>query len=233
LPKISELPAETTPESGDLIPIVDIAGAITKKITREDILVGAPLPDDTVTTDAIADGAVIGGKINVTQLTGNGSNPDFWRTVRAGTYFSTSDSVTGLPGAGTYKFITVDRPGTTNEITITIKRGGVGSSWTTPNYHAAITTSSTTMAWRKVPYAQGGTESITPSAANTPTSKVLTFPEPFSAAPNVTVTPNSAVPGTVVTGWAVTGISTTQCTLWVTRTNTTATILQWIAIDTD
>jgi hypothetical protein len=55
---------------------VDIAGAITKKITREDILVGAPLPDDSVTTDAIADANVTNAKL----ATGAGEPGGAWTT---------------------------------------------------------------------------------------------------------------------------------------------------------
>lgn len=63
MPKISELPAETTPADGDLIPIVDIAGVITKKITRDDLFSGTALPANTVTTVGIADSAVTPAKL--------------------------------------------------------------------------------------------------------------------------------------------------------------------------
>lgn len=74
-----------------------------------------------------------------------------------------------------------------------------------------------------------GRETIVPSAANTPTSKTITFGKTFIAAPNVVVTTESTVPGTIVTGVGVTDITTTGCKLWVTRTNTTQTIVNWIA----
>lgn len=71
---------------------------------------------------------------------------------------------------------------------------------------------------------------ITPSAANTPTYKTISFGKTFPVVPTVVVTPNSTVAGTTVTGWAVTDVTTTNCKIWVTRGNTTDTGIQWIAI---
>lgn len=78
---------------------------------------------------------------------------------------------------------------------------------------------------------QIGSVTISPSAANTPTGLTLTFPAPFKKDPTVMLTPNTTVPGSTVTGVGVTGISKTGCTIWVTRTNTSATGVQWLAID--
>jgi len=44
MPKITELPALTTPGSTDPLAIVDNSGAITKKITRTNLLLGAAIP---------------------------------------------------------------------------------------------------------------------------------------------------------------------------------------------
>lgn len=74
-----------------------------------------------------------------------------------------------------------------------------------------------------------GHVNITPSAKNTPTSATISFGKTFETPPSVVVTPTSSVPGTVVTGWGVTDVTTTGCKIWVTRTNTTATGLNWIA----
>ena len=63
MPRISQLPAKTTPASGDEIAIVEVATSTTKKITRADLLKGADLPNDTVTTGAIKNGAVTTDKI--------------------------------------------------------------------------------------------------------------------------------------------------------------------------
>ena len=62
MPKISQLTALTTPDSGDELPIVDVSASTTKKITRTNLLKGAPLPADTVDTQAIADDAVTAPK---------------------------------------------------------------------------------------------------------------------------------------------------------------------------
>ena len=53
----------SAPNNNDLLAIVDMAGAVTKKITRADLLKGTALPADTVTTLAIVDGAVTVGKL--------------------------------------------------------------------------------------------------------------------------------------------------------------------------
>ena len=74
-----------------------------------------------------------------------------------------------------------------------------------------------------------GSVSITPTA-DTPTSQSVSFGKTFSSAPQVVVTPESSVAGTTLKGWAVTNITTTGFTAWVTRGNTTSTTLHWIAI---
>ena len=76
---------------------------------------------------------------------------------------------------------------------------------------------------------QSGTEIIEP-VANTPTSIEVQFANEYKSAPVVVATPVSAVPGTKITGVAVSNITTTGFTLWVTRTNDTATSVNWIAI---
>lgn len=72
---------------------------------------------------------------------------------------------------------------------------------------------------------------ITPTAANTPTSIAITFGKEFSNVPIVVCTANTMAPGTVVTGVSATDITKTGCNLWLTRTNTTATGVSWIAAD--
>jgi len=62
LPRISDLTSYTAPSNSDLLAIVDQAGAVTKKITRADLLKGTALPADTVTTPAIADASVTPAK---------------------------------------------------------------------------------------------------------------------------------------------------------------------------
>lgn len=95
------------------------------------------------------------------------------------------------------------------------------------------TTVSTTLfggpVWDNQLIADSGSISITP-VANTPTSGTITFAKTFPSTPLVFITANTSVPGTVVTGVSVNSISTTGATGWVTRTNTTATTLQWFAV---
>lgn len=77
---------------------------------------------------------------------------------------------------------------------------------------------------------QSGIVTVTPTAANTPTSADIVFPQRFAAAPNVVATAATSVPGTVVSGVGVAAPTDTGFRLWVTRTNTTATYVQWIAV---
>ena len=83
----------------------------------------------------------------------------------------------------------------------------------------------------RIPEIQHGEIKITPSAANEPTEASVTFPKKFSGVPHVVVTPYTGSPGTMVTGASVSGTPTaTGFTACLTRTNTTATTLAWIAI---
>lgn len=66
MPRISQLPSLTTADNTDEIAIVDVSASTTKKITRGDLL-KAPMPADSVTTAAIADGAVTAAKIETQQ----------------------------------------------------------------------------------------------------------------------------------------------------------------------
>jgi hypothetical protein len=72
---------------------------------------------------------------------------------------------------------------------------------------------------------------VTPTA-NTPTSAPVTFRRPFIRPPTVVVSPLTTGPGTVVTGTSVSDITTTGFNVWLTRINSTATTVQWIAADT-
>lgn len=72
---------------------------------------------------------------------------------------------------------------------------------------------------------------ITPSAANTPTSVDILFGKTFANSPSVVCTPWTAGPGTAVTGVSVSAVTTTGCTIWLTRTTLIATTVFWIAID--
>lgn len=89
----------------------------------------------------------------------------------------------------------------------------------------------TTVQGFRVPEIQHGSLSITPSAANTPTSKVVVFDKAFSGTPAVMANPLTGAPGTLVTGVSAASPSETQVTIYLTRTNTTSTGIQWVAIN--
>lgn len=71
---------------------------------------------------------------------------------------------------------------------------------------------------------------ITPSAANTPTSVTVTGLGLVGSNPRALVSMNTTVPGTSVTGVAATSVTNTSMILWLTRTNTSATTLDWAVI---
>lgn len=56
--KINQYPAKTVPSNNDEFVLHDPASGSTKKMTRGDLIGGAPLPPNSVTTEAIANGAV-------------------------------------------------------------------------------------------------------------------------------------------------------------------------------
>lgn len=64
---------------------------------------------------------------------------------------------------------------------------------------------------------------ITPSAANTPTSVNITYPNLGGTQFVGQATPETAVPGTQVTGVGLSNVTATGATVWLTRTNTTST----------
>jgi len=88
MPRISNLPAETTPSNDDLLAMVDTGGAITAKITRGDLLKGSPLPADTVNMQAIQDEAVTNAKLKTGAGEPGGAWNDWtpsWTNVSGGT----------------------------------------------------------------------------------------------------------------------------------------------------
>ena len=74
---------------------------------------------------------------------------------------------------------------------------------------------------------QWGRVLITPTAANTITSKVIQFPIAFSASPVVQVSPNAGVPNYLTCSYSS---SATELTIHMTRINATATWLSWFAV---
>lgn len=73
-----------------------------------------------------------------------------------------------------------------------------------------------------------GHVTITP-VANTPTSINVTGLN-LVGTPRVVATPGTSLPGTQVTGVGVTNVTTSGFTIWVTRTNTTSTGIDWIVL---
>ncbi|MFB7445998.1 hypothetical protein ACFC01_48430 [Streptomyces mirabilis] len=76
-------------------------------------------------------------------------------------------------------------------------------------------------AWGKV--------TITP-VANTPTSVTITGLNVRGNTFFGYATPSTTVPGTQVTGVGITSVSRTSATVWITRTNSTATTVYWLVI---
>lgn len=81
---------------------------------------------------------------------------------------------------------------------------------------------------------QWGTVSITPTAANTATSAVVTYPLPFAETPAVFVTPITSAPNTLTVGIQRSGdlVSDNKLKVAVTlvRSGTTSTGINWLAI---
>ena len=75
-----------------------------------------------------------------------------------------------------------------------------------------------------------GTTNITPSAANTPTSAAVTGLSVAGSTFIALVTANTSLPGTQVTGVSFNNLTSSGLTLWLTRTNTTTTTLNWMVI---
>lgn len=77
--------------------------------------------------------------------------------------------------------------------------------------------------------AQVGGRVITP-VANTPTNGVVTFTTPFASTPTVVTCANSAAPGSEILGTSATEVDESGFKAWITRTNTTASTVNWIAL---
>lgn len=75
-----------------------------------------------------------------------------------------------------------------------------------------------------------GTVSITPTAANTPTSAIISGLNVRGSTFIAQATANTVAPGTVVTGVSASNVTGSGLTVWLTRTNTTATNVQWMVI---
>lgn len=81
---------------------------------------------------------------------------------------------------------------------------------------------------------QWGSVTITPSAAGTPTTAIVTFPRPFTVTPTVLATPVSSVPETlsvaVQRAASLVGDNKEAMAVTLTRNGLTATGINWLAI---
>lgn len=75
-----------------------------------------------------------------------------------------------------------------------------------------------------------GQVSITPSAANTPTSATVSGLSVDGSSFVAFVAANTSVPGSQVTGVGFSSLTSSGLTVWLTRTNTTATNVTWMVI---
>lgn len=104
MPKISELPAVTTPANDDTLAMVDQSGSITAKITRGDLLKGSPLPANTVDSQAIASSSVTPSKLSpqvlAAGLTADYSVPSTATNLNLNTSYSDISAGTALTLSG-------------------------------------------------------------------------------------------------------------------------------------
>jgi hypothetical protein len=75
-----------------------------------------------------------------------------------------------------------------------------------------------------------GQVTITPSGANAPTSQAVTGLSLAGSTFYAFATASSSVPGSQVTGVGATAATSSGLTVWVTRTNVTATVVNWLVI---
>lgn len=90
----------------------------------------------------------------------------------------------------------------------------------------AGTSGSVDIGWCRICF---GKVAINPTA-NQPTGVWVTFPASFVRNPVAIATPNTAVPYTTVRGCGVSDVSTTGMNVYLTRTNTTQTLVYWFAM---
>jgi len=83
-----------------------------------------------------------------------------------------------------------------------------------------------------VPKIQNGRNSVTP-VANVVTALVVTFAQPFAAPPAVVCTPDTGQMGLTFKAVCAGSVTATQFTIYMLRTNTQATNVEWLAMDKD
>lgn len=116
---------------------------------------------------------------------------------------------------------------TTSQALIYEYRSSAGS-----NYVACMAIDITALASSSYSsYIKGGQVVITPTKANTPKYATVSFASAFENPPLVVCSIAGQVPGSTVKGCSVTAVTETSCRIWTTRTNTTNTVINWIAVD--
>jgi len=118
MPKIPDYTGLTTPDNNDLLVIEDSVAGSTKNITREDFLSGAPLPADTVDTQAILDANVTTPKLADTSVTNlkMGLTTTSWTptiTPQGAMTYTTVTTVAWYADFGSFYYIAIRSEGTT------------------------------------------------------------------------------------------------------------------------
>lgn len=75
--KVTDLTTIPALSDSDLIPIVDVSGNVTSKITRGNLMTQAPLPAGTVDEQAIEDGSVTTSKIDFSTFNQNLADTEY------------------------------------------------------------------------------------------------------------------------------------------------------------
>ena len=147
--KINQYPAKTVPSNNDEFVLHDTGSGSTKKMTRGDLIGGAPLPANSVNEQAIADGSVTATKTSF------------------GGDYSTSEVNTGfkwIDGKDIYKK-TVNLGGLPNATTKTVSHGIVGYT----NFISISGWASNGSVWTPLPYVGN----INPLGGSQPNNNVL------------------------------------------------------------
>ena len=202
----------------------------------------------TINIAKYGNGVSIGGLSTVTNATDSGLFEVNWSTKIIGTVSATGNiATTGSFGntntysAGNFAIYCPWADSTNHDLLVrssdglTVGLGWVGSDTYTTKLDIRPKQVSirgeTTIQGFRVPEVQRGSVDITPSAANTPTSKIIAYPKAFSDVPIIVTNPLTSVPGTTILGVSANGISTTQASIYLTRTNTVTTTIYWLAVN--
>lgn len=202
----------------------------------------------TINIAKYGNGVSIGGLSTVTDATANGLFEVNWPTKIVGTLNATGNITTAgsfgstnTYSAGNFAIYCPWADSSNHDLLVrssdglTVGLGWVGSDTYTTKLDIRPKQVSirgeTTIQGFRVPEIQKGSITITPSAANTPTAKIVTFDKAFSDTPVVVANPLTTVPGTYVTGVCAASPSETQVTIYLTRTNVSGTGINWIAVN--